>query len=173
MPSLRSQAQAIADSYQAPDVGRPSTFGIGDTVPELLDEIAAGNSREGACQVAGIAKATFYRWIERGESGEEPFKSFTDALKRAEGLLEGRLTRNVAKASELPQFWAAGMTLLERKYPERYGRRDADGNAPRVVVQIGIKDSDVQVQIASAPALSPSLSEDIHRLSAEPKPSSV
>src|SRR5690242_6756034 len=114
VPSLRAQAQAVADSYQPPETGRPSCFGMGDTVPELLDEIAAGNSREGACQVAGISKTTFYRWLERAETGEEPFKSFADALKRAEGLLEGRLTRNVATASELPQFWAAGMTLLER-----------------------------------------------------------
>jgi len=168
MSSLRAQAQVLVDSYQPPGTGRPSSFGLGDTVPELLTEIAEGNSREGACGVAGISLRTFYRWLERGENGEEPYAAFVSALKRAEGLLEGKLTRNIVRAGELPQFWAADMTMLERRYPERYGRRDSENNSPRVVV-LQVKESDVCVHFVAAPALSPALSEDLHRLSAEPK----
>jgi hypothetical protein len=47
------------------------------------------------------------------------------------------------------RFWTAGMTWAERKFPDRWGRRQEDAQTPRVVVQIGVKDSDVQVNLAT------------------------
>jgi hypothetical protein len=58
----------------------------------------------------------------------------------------------VRKAGELPQFWAAEMTYLERRFPEKWGRRQDSQDGPKVVVQIGVRDSDVRVQIAESPA---------------------
>src|SRR5437773_788664 len=113
--TLQIQAEAIAAQYQPPETGRPSIIGNADTLTELLEQIAAGASREAACQVAGLSTRTLARMIERGDAGEEPECAFVKLLKRAEGLVEARVTKNVLKASELPQFWAAGMTYLERK----------------------------------------------------------
>jgi hypothetical protein len=39
--------------------------------------------------------------------------------------------------------------LLERKNPNRWGRRNDDAQVPRVVVQIGVRDSEVQVNVTS------------------------
>ncbi len=63
------------------------------------------------------------------------------------------MVRNVRKASQLPQFWAAGMTVLERKFPDKWGRRPEDSSTPRIVVQIGVKDGDVQVQLGPQTAV--------------------
>jgi hypothetical protein len=56
----------------------------------------------------------------------------------------------VRKAGEDPRFWAASMTYLERRHPERWARRSEGQDGPKVVVQIGVRDSDVQVRIASS-----------------------
>jgi hypothetical protein len=120
-----------------------------DTVQVFLAAIADGNYRETACKLAGISKQTLYNTIKRAEHGDNSAQAFVDALEKAEALAESETVRNVRQASKLPQFWAAGMTWLERKSPDRWGRRSEDGNAPRVVVQIGVKDSDVTVNVVS------------------------
>jgi len=58
----------------------------------------------------------------------------------------------VRAAGKQPQFWAAEMTYLERKYPDRWGRRQDDQSVPKVIVQIGIKDSDVSISTVSSVA---------------------
>lgn len=57
----------------------------------------------------------------------------------------------VREAGKDPRFWAASMTYLERRHPERWARRQDSNDGPKVIVQIGVRDSDVQVQIASPP----------------------
>jgi hypothetical protein len=44
-----------------------------------------------------------------------------------------------------PQYWPAIATFLERKAPERWGKRNDDSNTPKVIVQIGIRDADVTI----------------------------
>ena len=46
-----------------------------------------------------------------------------------------------------PRLWAAEMTYLERKHPDRWGRRQDDQNMPRVVVQIGVGGSEVRIGV--------------------------
>src|SRR5678810_1099704 len=148
--SLRAQAELIANRYQADThVGAPSTLGDPEKVHVFLAAIADGNYRETAIRKAGIAKQTFYNWLKRAEAGDEAAIAFVDALEKAEADAESETVRNVRNASKLPQFWAAGMTWLERKSPDKWGRRQDDSSAPRVIVQIGIRDSDVSISTLS------------------------
>ena len=149
--ALRVQAEQIADAYlsREPAPGQPSRIGDADKVQLLLASIADGNYRETAIRQAGISKQTFYNWLKRADAGHEPELAFVDALEKAEAEAEAGLVANVRAASKLPQFWAAGMTLLERKSPEKWGRRQDDSQAPKVIVQIGIKDSDVSISTLS------------------------
>lgn len=165
MPSLQAQAQAIADTYTPPITGRPSDIGDAALLQELFTAIADGNYPETACHLIGLAPATFYNWKKRGEAGETPYDRFVESVKRAEARAEAKMLANVRKASELPQFWAAGMTVLERRHPERWGKRQDETNAPKVLVQVG-GGGQVQVNIGVGVGPSPSLSEDLHSLSA-------
>jgi len=70
-----------------------------------------------------------------------------DTREEAEADVERRAVRNTLKAGEKDAFWAANMTFLERRYPERWGRRQDDASVPKVIVQIGARDSDVQVNV--------------------------
>jgi len=147
--ALRAQAENIADTYlnRPTQPGHPSLLGDADKVQVLLASIRDGNYRETAYRQAGIAKQTFYSWLMRAEAGDDVAIQFVDTLEKAEADAEADMVRNVRKASQLPQFWAAGMTVLERKFPDKWGRRPEDTSTPRIVVQIGVKDGDVQVQL--------------------------
>ena len=149
MPSLAQRAQTIADLYQPPHTGRPSDIGSQSTLQQFLEAVGEGNYIETAAKLAGITKQSVYEWIKRGEAGERPFDTFADAVKEAEARAEAKMLANVRKASELPQFWAAGMTVLERRHPERWGKRQDDSSQPKVVVNIGVGSGDVRVGIVA------------------------
>lgn len=124
----------------------------------FLAAIADGNYRETALKLAGIAKQTYYNTTKRAEAGDIAAMAFVDAVEKAEAQAEAEMVHNVRSASKLPQFWAAGMTIMERKNPDRWGRRQDDSTAPRVIVQIGAKDSDVKVLVQGS-GLSPALDQ--------------
>ena len=105
--------------------GRPKGSGIKLT-PELQARVVllirAGNYVVTACGASGISDASYWAWKVRGESGEEPYASFLDAVKRAEEEAESALVATVRRAGE--SQWQAAMTLLERRHPDRWGRRE-------------------------------------------------
>jgi transposase len=91
--------------------GRPTKL-----TPEVQERIVtalrAGNYRETASRHAGISYMTFRRWEMKGE-----------AIKKAEADAEVRDLELISKAAE--EQWQAAAWKLERKYPQRWGRRDA------------------------------------------------
>lgn len=157
--TLRVQAEQIADAYPSHLPGHHSYLANPDKLQVFLAAIQDGNYRETSCKLAGFSKMALKRWLDKAEAGDEAAMAFRDALEKAEATAESETVRNVRAASKLPQFWAAGMTYLERKHPERWGRRQEDSAAPKVIVQIGARDSDVTINV-----LSPPVSEDLHRL---------
>jgi hypothetical protein len=168
MSSLALDAQAIADAYTPPHTGKPSTIADDAKVQILLEAVQDGCYIETAAKLAGIAKATLYNWTKRGKDGEQPFAAFLDALEKAEARAEADAIRNIRQAGKLPQFWAAEMTYLERRHPEKWGRRQEGDSGPKVVVQIGVGAGSVQgLSIATFASPVSTVSEDLHRLSGD------
>jgi hypothetical protein len=164
MPSLAEQAQQIADAYQPPTTGRPSDIGSQSTIQEFLEAVGEGNYIDTSAKLAGLSKQAVYNWIKRGKDGEEPFAAFVDALEKAEARAEVHLVRLQRKAAEAgPQYWPAAATQLERRHPEKWGKRSDGESGPKVIVQVGGQANDVKVLITSgadtpfAPSLSPQL----------------
>ena len=83
------------------------------------------------------------------------YEAFANVVRVAEALAESAAVRDVRAAGKSPQFWAASMTYLERRYPGKWGRRPDDTEVPRVIVQIGIKDSDVSLSVAQGSTCDP------------------
>ena len=89
----------------------------------IVQAIRAGNYASVAAEYAGVSESTFYNWLRRGrEESEGPFRSFHDAVRGAERESEVRAVAIVQK--HMDGNWQAAMTFLERKHPERWGRRD-------------------------------------------------
>lgn len=164
--TLRVQAEQIADAY-LPTNGRPSGLADPNILQLLLAAITDGVSYESACKSAGIAPRTIYNWKTRAERGDEAAMAFVQALEKAEADVERKAVRNTLKAGEKDAFWAANMTFLERRYPERWGRRQDESNGPKVVVQIGVQASDVRVHIGPFASNPSTVSEDMHSLTGD------
>lgn len=152
--------------YKMP--GRPSRL-----TPELTEAIVylvlEGNYLETAAQANGVAPSTLHYWRRRGQDAwaraeeavedrnellgdgiydrtdpaEWVYLDFLDALKTAEAYAETELLR---RASAGGFGWQAPMTVLERRHPARWKRREArelegaDGGA--IPVRVVTPDTD-------------------------------
>ena len=124
-----------------------------DIIDRLLEVISAGNYNIVACQVAGIAEPTFYAWLKRGEADilaghENLYTQLIESLKCAQANQEagivgkllsavdgGEVTRRTVvhrkdgtevETEEYSQpQWLGLMTFLERRHPDRWGRRES------------------------------------------------
>lgn len=95
--------------------------------PKLQEQVVgylrAGAYVETAAAAAGISKETLYSWLRRGAADEVPFAAFAEAVEEAQALAEMRDLALIGKAAETE--WTAAAWRLERKFPSRYGRRQA------------------------------------------------
>ena len=120
--------------------GRPCKL-----TPEVQEKICrairAGNYAYVAAEYAGIGASTYHRWMQQGEQETSgPFREFRDAVKNAESEAEVRAVAIIQKHME--RNWQAAMTYLERKHPQRWGRRLDVTTAGRPVtkVQLVVRD---------------------------------
>jgi len=100
----------------------------------LLTAIKLGSYIEHACYYAGINSSTFRMWRKKAEQGIEPYKSFWIEVTKAESEAIIRRLGRIEKAGQEGN-WTADAWVLERKYPDKFGRRDkiqlsGDPNAP-------------------------------------------
>lgn len=156
--NLEQLAHDIANGYRQ-GLGAPSRIAEPDTVQQVLEALQDGNYMETAAELAGLSKQTIYHWLKLGEQGQEPYKLFADAAKRACARAEAEAVKNVRNAGKDPRFWAAEMTFLERRHPEKFGRRSEGNSGPAVLVQIGAGADQVQIAVVAPQALSPSAAE--------------
>ena len=105
-------------------MGRPSKL-TPEVQEKICQAIRAGNYYEAACAYGGIAYSTFREWMVRGEKDKSgKYREFLEAIKRAEYEAEARLVAMWQK--HMPDNWQAIATFLERRYPERWGRKRLD-----------------------------------------------
>jgi transposase len=76
--------------------------------------LRCGATRDGAAKYAKISRATFYEWLARGETGEEPHAAFLDMVWETEGTKEIRAARQLRLACEKGERWAVEFMLSRR-----------------------------------------------------------
>jgi len=90
---------------------------------KILEVLREGNFREVAARAAGITGRTLKRWMAAGKDEPEgPFGAFHRAVLEAEKDAEEKAVRTIRAAGE--KDWRALAFFLERRFPERWGRRD-------------------------------------------------
>jgi hypothetical protein len=92
----------------------------------LCDALRGGCYVETACTLVGVDESTYYRWLEKGEKGQQPYREFRDAVKKAEAKVEELAVGTILRQGLDPKNpnWVALMTFLERRFPGRWGRRN-------------------------------------------------
>ena len=115
-----------------------------DVVDQIVAAVLAGNYVSTASAAAGIHRGTYYSWMKRGEVASdarmraEPvttddggFADFYDRVSQATARAEMDAVADVREGKSVK--WVAAMTYLERRAPERWGRREGRNANAEVV----------------------------------------
>jgi transposase-like protein len=122
-----------------PRIGRPTKL-TPDLKERIVGAIRSGAYNETAAAFAGIAESTFYAWLANAQKDREAnpeqgtdFTEFQEAVEKAQAeaeldklLIIGKAARGQPTAEGVPGTpgsWQAAAWMLERKHPDRYGRR--------------------------------------------------
>lgn len=98
----------------------------------IVEAIREGAAPAAAAAIAGIGHVTLYRWLhearqleEAGYGAEDDSRValLRDIHKAQLDMIRKQLAR-INKAAEEPRYWTASAWLLERRFPEWYGRRE-------------------------------------------------
>ena len=68
----------------------------------------------------GIAQSTFYKWMNQPERPAEA--EFSESIRKAEAEYKASLRSKVLAKTD--RDWKAAAWMLERQYPDEYGRRE-------------------------------------------------
>lgn len=110
--------------------GHGSDPAIADVETEkILQALRTGASLEACSAYAGIPRSTFFRWLTTGRrpDAEPIYRQLAEQVDEALAVFEVTAMARITKAGE--EQWQADAWRLERKFPDRYGRRTrVDGN---------------------------------------------
>lgn len=119
-------------------MGRPTKL-TPEVRKNIVDAIQAGNYIETAAAYAGISKPALYDWLKRGAKEKQRlaknprarilkeeaiYVDFSNAVEKALATAEVRDVLIIGRAAE--EQWQAAAWRLERKFPDRWGRRKLD-----------------------------------------------
>lgn len=120
----RGYAMAESDvcSAHAGVVGRRLTM-TEEIVSQILVLLRQGNYIGTVCQAVGLPRRTFGEWMARGKSDspdDSIYVDFREQVTQARAVGEARSVASIVTASK--DDWKAAAWLLERQYPERWGK---------------------------------------------------
>lgn len=100
-------------------------------IEQLATYIENGNFAQDACKLADVSEAGYYKWLATGRAileGEiEKTRAnaltveLVEAIKHADAKFKEYHLSNINRASRTT--WQASAWMLERRFPEEYGRR--------------------------------------------------
>ena len=112
-----------------------------EMVEQALKLKADGLSNGDIICALGIAESTFYRWI--GDPKNKLQRSLSEGLKKEEAQFKQALLTTIRSAAlARNQYWTAAAWLLERKFPDEYGKAERrndsgdEGAAPKIVLGV-------------------------------------
>jgi hypothetical protein len=92
------------------------TFLTKDVADDLRDKILRGLTEEQSCEMAGVDYDTYSKWLLR-------YPLFKEFIRRVKAQVEFEALEHIQDAME-GGTWSAAAWFLERKWPQRYGKRD-------------------------------------------------
>lgn len=113
----------------------------------LVSQVRQGASYETASAHARVPHTTVHNWLHRGRNGDPTYESLAIDLAQARAQVEMRLLSYVMQSAEMGQ-WQAATWLLERVWPERYGKRAAEQAAASEGLQVVVRVSDASGRAA-------------------------
>lgn len=100
--------------------GAPSRYSE-ELAEKVIQHILLDQSVSEAAQAAGLHIDTIMGWVERGAQGNSKYKDFAERYKKAQAQTEARFLSKVQDPNT--RDWQRWAWMLERKWPNRWGRR--------------------------------------------------
>lgn len=119
MPRTRQRTKRGSRPQRKPEKnlgGRPSKY-CAAIVERICKNVREGCSRDASAALSGINVDTLYQWQQR-------YPEFSDALQKADSQCQQACIRSIRKAARSTKNWTANAWLLERKFPQVFGRVD-------------------------------------------------
>lgn len=115
-----------------------------ELIKQLCQVLELGTTYQCACDYVGISFESFNQWRKKGEKAQSGlFLEFLESVKKAEAKCAVASLAKIQKAAT-EGSWQASAWLLERRYPNEYGRQRIDiGNPPneQLIIRV-IHDND-------------------------------
>lgn len=151
-----SQQYAEERAARSPDKqGAPSTLQKPDLLAHVLQGMADGLSPAKACQRIGLSAGQWSEWQSRADANPgNAFAALMQAGKGAHAWREHTLLSRIEKAGDAgPQYWTANAWLMERSpiFARAYALNQGQAGGS-VIVNIGIRDSDIRISTVDQPA---------------------
>lgn len=101
-------------------------------IQALSEVVSQGNYAVTACRLCEISEPTLYEWLKLALQDEEIglteseslYISLAKSLKRAEAEAELEMVKVIRDKAKVDREWLPAMTFLERRHPDRWGRKD-------------------------------------------------
>lgn len=118
-----------------------------DRAARIIQAVKAGNFLNVAAKFANIGERTLSRWLSKGRDHQDTgrttiYSTFLRDVDAAECAAEVFAVAQIRQAAA--ENWTAAAWYLERKYPDRWGRKDrtlleggAAADAKPIVVRFG------------------------------------
>lgn len=115
-----------------------------DLIKIICELKGKGMSNKDVCMAVGIHEATLYRWLNKPSA--RLHRVLSEEFKKAEARYKQELLDTIRGAALAKrQYWTAAAWLLERKYPEEFGRPETrktaveSEDAPKIVLGVEVR----------------------------------
>ena len=115
-----------------------------DLIKIICELKVKGMSNKDICMAVGIHEATLYRWLNKPSA--RLHRVLSEEFKKAEARYKQELLDTIRGAALAKrQYWTAAAWLLERKYPDEFGRPETrktaveSEDAPKIVLGVEVR----------------------------------
>lgn len=122
-------------------MGRPQAYTAAKAAL-IVKAIRKGLPYKLAAAAGGVSYNTFVRWRNDGSNPDGPphFRQFLNQLRQAEAEAAQRLVGLIEKAGNTQ--WQAASWMLERRYPDLFGKDAKPPACPLLEFELPISDDD-------------------------------
>jgi hypothetical protein len=93
-------------------------------IKEAEKLLKAGNYANTVADYLNISESTWYEWLKLGEKAQSGiYRDFWETIKKATAIAEVGAVSGILQAAQ-DGNWQAFAWFLERKFPNRWGRKD-------------------------------------------------
>lgn len=113
-----------SDDYESKKLRGRNTKLNEELIQELCDLIAEGRTFADAARIRRVGESTLYRWLAEGrkENGKSLCRKLVARIDEATDFSEAEALHALKISAVKNSNWRSAAWLLERRFPEKYGR---------------------------------------------------